>query len=77
MKFTFFCQSCAALNPVEYKADNHYKFECTRCGQTTEAIIRKENFELLFDFGSSAFLDGYYREAVENFATTLERFFEF
>jgi hypothetical protein len=77
MKFPFFYHSRAALNPVEYKADNHYKFECNRCGQTSEAIIRKENFELLFDFGSWAFLDGYYREAVANFATSLEWFFEF
>jgi phage FluMu protein Com len=77
MKFPFRCPSCGALNPIEYKADDHYKFECHRCNQMNEALIKKEKFELLFEFGSWAFLDGYYREAVANFATSLERFLEF
>jgi phage FluMu protein Com len=77
MKFPFRCPSCGELNAIEYKANNHYMFECSRCNQMNETIIRKEKFELLFDFGSWAFLDGYYREAVANFATSLERFLEF
>src|SRR5215204_7577291 len=77
MKFPFRCQACNALNPVEYRDDNHYRFNCDRCEQTNVATIRKERFEILFDFGSLAFLDGYYREAVANFAASLERFFEF
>jgi hypothetical protein len=34
-------------------------------------------FELLFDFGCAALLDGYAREAVTSFAASLERFEEF
>ena len=34
-------------------------------------------FELLFDFGCSALLDGYPREAVTSFASSFERFEEF
>ncbi len=77
MKFPFRCSSCHELNPIEYKADDHYRFECHRCNQMNEALITKERFELLFDFGSWAFLDGYHREAVANFASSLERFLEF
>lgn len=77
MKFPFQCNTCTSRNPAEYSDDNTYRFNCHHCGETNLATIRKEKFELLFDFGSLAFLDGYYREAVANFATSLERFFEF
>jgi hypothetical protein len=34
-------------------------------------------FELLFDLAANAIVDGYYREAVSSFTSTLERFYEF
>jgi hypothetical protein len=34
MKFPFRCSSCHELNPIEYKADDYYRFECHRCNQT-------------------------------------------
>lgn len=77
MEFPFICAVCSAPNPVEYRDDNSYSFECWSCHRANAATIRKERFEILFDFGCLAFLDGYYREAVANFATSLERFFEF
>jgi hypothetical protein len=62
---------------MEYQEENLYRFECFNCSEKNAATLLKEKFEILFDFGSAAFLDGYYREAVANFATALERFFEF
>ena len=50
-----------------------------RCeqGHTTVVTLPIPAFELLFDFGCSALLDGYPREAVTSFATSFERFEEF
>jgi hypothetical protein len=39
--------------------------------------LQQQKFEVLFDLGAYAVLDGYYREAVSSFATSLERFYEF
>jgi hypothetical protein len=77
VEYPFFCPECLTINPVEYRDENFYRFECQGCGKKNPASIRREKFEALFDFGSMAFLDGYHREAVANFATSLERFFEF
>ena len=46
-------------------------------GHTTVVTLPIPEFELLFDFGCSALLDGYSREAVSSFATSFERFKEF
>jgi hypothetical protein len=50
-----------------------------RCeqGHTTVVTLPMPAFELLFDFGCSALLDGYPREAVTSFASSFERFEEF
>jgi hypothetical protein len=75
--YPFLCPACSATNPVEFRDDNYYAYRCWRCDAKNAASLRHEKFEALFDFGSMAFLDGYNREAVANFATSLERFFEF
>ncbi len=77
MKFPFSCNACFAKNPLEYRENNAYEYECSFCGQKNSATLRKKCFEILLNFGSLAFLDGYYREAVAKFATALERFLEF
>lgn len=50
-----------------------------RCDQdhVTVVTLPIPAFELLFDFGCSALLDGYSREAVTSFAASFERFQEF
>lgn len=60
-------------------ADVHSGKLTLRCnhGHTTEVDLPIPEFELLFDVGCSALLDGYPREAVATFATSLERFEEF
>jgi hypothetical protein len=60
-------------------ADVHSGKLTLRCkqGHTTEVKLPIPAFELLFDIGCSALLDGYPREAVTTFASSFERFEEF
>ena len=46
-------------------------------GHELVAKIPVHQFEVLFEFGCSALLDGYNREAVTSFASSLERYQEF
>lgn len=76
MDFPFRCHGCGAENPQPYRDDNRYSWTCA-CGHKNAGALRNERFEILFDFGALAFLDGYYREAVANIATAFERLLEF
>ena len=60
-------------------ADVHSGKLTVRCdqGHVTVVTLPIPLFELLFDFGCSALLDGYPREAVTSFASSFERFQEF
>jgi hypothetical protein len=60
-------------------ADVHSGKLTLRCKQGHETVVTLPipAFELLFDFGCSALLDGYPREAVTSFACSFERFEEF
>jgi hypothetical protein len=60
-------------------ADVHSGQLTLRCeqGHTFAVTLPIPAFELLFDFGCSALLDGYAREAVTSFASSFERFQEF
>lgn len=64
------------IQDVEIRDDNSYKSVCPR-GHNNIIVIQNQKFELLFDFGARALLDGYTREAVASFAASLERFYEF
>jgi hypothetical protein len=46
-------------------------------GHALAWVIFNPRHELLFERGALAMVDGYYREAVANFAAALERFYEF
>lgn len=46
-------------------------------GHATVVTLPIPDFELLFDFGCSALLDSYPREAITTFASSFERFVEF
>lgn len=61
---------------VEFRDDGKYELTCSH-GHETTAILQQQKFELLFDIGAHAILDGYYRESVSSFAASLERFYEF
>ncbi len=56
--------------------DGKYEVRCTK-GHTSTVILDNIKFELLFEMGLNAIIDGYPREAVSSFASALERFYEF
>jgi hypothetical protein len=61
---------------VELQDDNLYMFRCAN-GHDSYIALQELKFELLFDIGACAILDGYYREAITSFHASLERFCEF
>ena len=61
---------------VEICDDGKYEVTCTR-GHKETVILQQQKFEILFEIGAHAIIDGYYREAVSSFAASLERFYEF
>lgn len=50
---------------------------CCSRGHKSVTVLQQQKFEVLFDIGANAILDGYYREAVSSFTSSLERFYEF
>lgn len=56
--------------------DGRYEVHCGK-GHITTVILDNVKFELLFEMGLNAIIDGYPREAVSSFASALERFYEF
>ena len=66
-----------AISPAvmgELRDDDTYVVTCDN-GHVTTAYLQANRFEVLFDLGMYAILDGYYREAVANFASALEGFY--
>jgi hypothetical protein len=59
-----------------YNSDGLYELECIN-GHKFVMVLQAHLFEVLFQVGAFAILDGYYREAVVTFAASLERFYEF
>lgn len=91
MVVKLFCPSCAyeasqnltnkisidVLVPFEkIKDDGKYLVKC-QIGHESDVILDNIKLELLFEMGVNALLDGYYREAVSSFTSSLERFYEF
>lgn len=77
MLFTTHCPNCQIENRVEFADTNIHEITCRRCSQKYCVFVRKQRFEVLFDLGTRALVDGYAREAVASFAASLERFMEF
>jgi len=46
-------------------------------GHNSLTIIQEHKFEILFDFGVMALLDGYPRESITSISASLERFYEY
>lgn len=86
MRLPFTCMDCTfgedklPVPPyptyVELKDDGRYEFTCPQ-GHKTVTILQQQKFELLFEIGAYALIDGYYRESVASFTAALERFYEF
>jgi hypothetical protein len=85
MKITLDCMTCLAHPESlqlpwpramkDLEESGIYEFEC-EFGHRTVFCLDNPRFQLLFDLGLRAILDGYYREAVSAFASALERFHE-
>ncbi len=54
----------------------YYDLVCPN-GHRNRFFIQTPRYELLYDMGVSAYLDGYYREAALDFAAAIERFHEY
>ena len=84
MKLLLSCMVCQKehgkpsfeLMMVEYRDDGRYESTCSK-GHTQTTLLQEQKLELLFEIGANAVLDGYYREAVSSFTSSLERFYEF
>lgn len=61
---------------VEYTDSGYYSFTCQN-GHQNFVMLQEQDFEILFQIGANAILDGYYREAISSFTSSLERFYEF
>lgn len=84
MKLFFPCLECARNNEkpspsfvsLYIRNDGLYEFTCPQGHQLVYAL-QEQKFEILFEIGANAIIDGYYREAVSSFSSSLERFYEF
>lgn len=90
MQMTVACMECVGENlrkpeeqgslPEVFHAElldgGYFRVVCPK-GHETIVLVQEEKYELLFDFGAAAFLDGYYRDAVASAAVAMERFLEF
>ncbi|MEC1437433.1 hypothetical protein P9D57_01435 [Bacillus sonorensis] len=84
MKIKFLCSECASeegggtFNYIETEISetNAYTLTCDK-GHTYNYLLGLEKFELLYELGALALIDGYTREAVSSFATSVERLYEY
>ncbi|MBZ9714038.1 hypothetical protein [Deinococcus multiflagellatus] len=77
MDFPTPCPACGFENRVAFTESGVHDVTCAQCRARSCVFLRKQRFEVLFDLGTRALMDGYAREAVASFAAALERFFEF
>jgi hypothetical protein len=84
MRLIVSCEQCQsdpatvkdALFIAEYVEGMQYKYFCP-LGHRTDAVLQQQKFEVLFEIGAYAIIDGYYREAIVSFTASLERFYKF
>ncbi|UZD72425.1 hypothetical protein [Bacillus siamensis] len=78
MKIELFCSVCDNNSPVEVEVNetNMYELTCSK-GHKSKCFVQVQKFELLFELGAYALLDGYTREAVSSFAVAIERLHEY
>lgn len=80
------CVRCAETADGRGRSQKAYRFEVQEgglytltcdAGHDTLCQLQHAEFEILFEIGLLALMDGYYREAVLDFASALERFQEY
>ncbi len=65
-----------AAHEIEANDRSTYQVDCKQHGERN-IVLFTQRFETLFQIGLNAILDGYYREAVMSFSSSLERFHEY
>lgn len=81
MKIKFKCSECDYddyvkkndIMEMELANENYYEVQCKQ-GHKSHYLLNQEKYEMLFEVGCLAYLDGYYREAVTSFSAALENF---
>ena len=85
MKFPIFCHKCLNDNIGPYipcssiddiNDQEVHEIVCER-GHKCYYQIGNQKFDILFTLGIQAMSEGYYREAIVNFTSALERFYEY
>ena len=88
MRLTTICWQCsgedianglrlpATAIRLPFRDSAYYEFKCPR-GHQNSFLLDKALFEVLAESGLQAIADGYYREGVSSFASSLERFYEY
>lgn len=84
MRLPLTCMACfredgvpgAIREVVEVRDDSRYQLKCDR-GHESVTVLQEQKFEVLFEIGCYAIVDGYFREAISSFSSSLERFYEF
>src|SRR3990167_10557440 len=71
-----FQKPCFLYQITPLNEDGIYEVTCKE-GHYSVVFYAHQKFEVLFEMGLLAFNDGYAREAVLNFAASLERFHQF
>ncbi|TWG61202.1 hypothetical protein [Bacillus subtilis] len=78
MKMRFYCLECESVSPidVEINEKSDYVLTCPN-GHRRNYLLQLKQFELLYELGAHALIDGYTREAVTSFAVSVERLYEY
>lgn len=83
MRLPISCMKCfeelgfsSYFSLVEFEDSGRYETICVN-NHKSITILQEQKFEILFDIGAYAIQDGYYREAISSFTSSLERFYEF
>jgi hypothetical protein len=86
MKLPISCMKCTEgiTDPSEFEKfikfvpvndSGVYELECPK-GHKNALLLQQLQHEILFEIGVQALFDGYYREAIASFSSSLERFYE-
>jgi hypothetical protein len=82
MKMLAICSQClvnngkSLYNEVEIDEKGIFEFTCAE-GHKNLNILQLHSFQILFDLGIKALMDGYTREGVSSIAVAVERFHEY
>ena len=84
MKIRIECNKCQLEGTPHLKTYSYHELSdnglykiCCDVGHESIVFIQNHKFDILFESGILALIDGYSREAVSSIASSLERFYEF